>query len=148
MSEYITYMQRKTSFMGGISCYGCSCKEVKLTCLSRRECSRYWSSAGVKSPYPRVKHTSVLLLLRLSQSDPQKDKTLRRQCKMSSSKKIHLEKGLGGRCLSVCGPEPHIPPLPTHCTRVYRARIFKPFKETMNRFPARNRFLGIDSWAS
>jgi hypothetical protein len=62
LSQCITQTQRKTSFMGGISCYGCSYKEVKLTCLSRRECSRYWSPAGVKSPYPRVKHTSVLLL--------------------------------------------------------------------------------------
>jgi hypothetical protein len=136
MSEYITYTPRKTSFKGGISCYGCSYKEVKLTCLSRRECSRYWSPAGVKSPYPRVKHTSVLLLLRLSQSDP------RRKIKLieGNAKCRHLKngpgKGLCGRCLSVWGPEPHTLPFPTHCTRVYRARIFKPFKEPMNRFPA------------
>ncbi len=31
----------------------------------------------------------------------------RRQCKMSSSKKIDLQKGQCGRCLSVWGPEPH-----------------------------------------
>jgi hypothetical protein len=30
-----------------------------------------------------------------------------------------------------------------------RARIFKPFKEPKNRFPAwQNRFLGIDCWAA
>ncbi len=38
---------------------------------------------------------------------PWKNKTHRRQCKMSSSKKWTCKKDFAGRCLSVLGLEPH-----------------------------------------
>jgi hypothetical protein len=52
-------------------------------------------------------------------------KTHIRQCKMSSSKKIDLWRGLCGtsRCLSVWGPEPHTSP-PSTTVYVYTVYVF------------------------
>ncbi len=59
----------------------------------------------LSSHYPlplslKISHHRIIL---------QKDKTHRRPYKMSSLKKIDLQKGLSGKYLSVWGPEPHNP---------------------------------------